>query len=312
MTEIERYVNDISGGFTGILKKAGAFTVIVEARRMPATGILWKEDAVMTANHAVKREKDIKVVLSDGREVSAELAGRDPVSDLAVLKLSGRADAAATWQEKEAELGQIVFSLARSREEGLQATFGIVGTVAGPMHTWPGGIIERYIQTDGTRYLGFSGGPLVNTMGEAAGINVYAGPGRIPLTLPAHLAQRTAADLLEHGSRKTAFLGINSQAVELDPSLRGSSGSGPGSGLLVTAVDRDSPAGKAGLTVGDIILKAGDTQVVDHNGLLRMLMENKPGDTLSLAIIRGGKPESLTVVLGERPFPYERDRCGRP
>lgn len=312
MADTDNFAEKISASFTSILSRAGAYTVIVDTGRFSHTGVLWKKEAVITANHAVRREQELTVVLPDGTESAATLAGRDPVRDLAVLKLKGGSDRTASWQKEPPALGQIVFSLAKSREEGLQATIGIIGTVAGPMYVWPGAVIEQYIQTDGARYAGFSGGPLVNTKGEVAGINVFAGPGRVPLTIPAELAIRTATELLEHGSRKTAFLGINSQTVRLDDSASETESGSSDSGLLVTSVNQDSPAGKAGLKVGDIILKAGDIPVEDHGDLLRLLMEKMPGDNLDLQILKGGTPMRLNVILGERPIQFRHDRCDRP
>ncbi len=138
-------------------KKAGASTILVDARkRYPASGIAYAEDLILTADHVVTREDDIKVLLPDGKSLAATIAGRDPGSDLAVLRLAEKALTAAKTSE-DVKVGQLVLALGRPNSEGMQASWGIVTAISGPTRTFRGGMLDEYIQTETTPYPGLLG-----------------------------------------------------------------------------------------------------------------------------------------------------------
>jgi S1-C subfamily serine protease len=185
-------LSDFSNGLTAAVEKAGASTILVDARkRYPASGIAYAEDLVLTADHVVTREDDIKVLLPDGRSLSATIAGRDPGSDLAVLRLAEKALTAAKTSE-DVKVGQLVLALGRPNSEGMQASWGIVTSISGPTRTFKGGMLDEYIRTETTPYPGFSGGPLVNTEGEVLGLNTSGLTRGSSLTIPNKVAWRVA------------------------------------------------------------------------------------------------------------------------
>ena len=162
-------LTDFSNGLTAAVEKGGASTILVDARkRYPASGIAYAEDLILTADHVVTREEEIKVTLPDGKNLNATLAGRDPGSDLAVLRLAEKALSPAQ-PSSEVKVGQLVLALGRPSEAGVQASWGIVTSINGPTRTFRGGMLDGYIQSETTPYPGFSGGPLISTDGEVLG-----------------------------------------------------------------------------------------------------------------------------------------------
>jgi len=203
------------------VEAAGASTVTVDARkRYPASGIAFAEDLILTADHVVTREEDIKVILPDGRSLAATIAGRDPGSDLAALRLAEKALSPAKTSD-EIKVGQLVLALGRPNSEataawrGVQASWGIVTSISGPARTFRGGMLDEFIRSETTPYPGFSGGPLINTEGEVLGLNTSGLTRGSSLTIPVKVAWRVAEALATHGSVKRGYLGVRTQPVEI-------------------------------------------------------------------------------------------------
>ena len=292
---------DLSSALADAAAKAGASTVLVNAReRMPSSGIAIQPDLVLAADHTIEREEDIKVILSDGTELSARIAGRDPGSDLAVLRLERPAATPAEPVKEESRVGQIVLAIGRPAPEGIQASLGVISAIAGPVHTGSGGVLERYIRTDTTPFPGFSGGPLVDSSGRVVGLNT-SGFGRgAAITIPADLAWKTAETLVAHGHVQRGYLGIRSQAVEIPVSSQKALGRDQATGLLLVGVESDSPAGKGGLMVGDILVGIAGHPVSDHDQLMAHLGGSVVGQPTPLEVLRGGQPVTVNVTVGER------------
>ena len=162
---------ELSNGLAAAVETAGKSIVRVDAReRMPATGIAWTADGlIVTADHVVESDEDIVVGLPDGQEVAASLVGRDPTTDLAVLRASGASLTPPTWvEDSDLKVGQLVLALGRPGRT-VQATLGVVSALGDPWRTAAGGAVDRYLQTDVVMYAGFSGGPLVTVDGHVAG-----------------------------------------------------------------------------------------------------------------------------------------------
>ncbi len=139
-------LTDFSNGLTSAVEKAGVSTILVDARkRYPASGIAYAEDLVLTADHVVTREDNIKVELAGGKTLNATVAGRDPGSDLAVLRLAEKALSPAKTSE-DVKVGQLVLALGRPNSAGMQASWGIVTAISGPARTFRGGLLDEYIQ----------------------------------------------------------------------------------------------------------------------------------------------------------------------
>ena len=205
---------ELSNSMAAATEKAAASTVLVNARRrMPASGIAFATDLVLTADHVIEREDGITVLLADETKSAAKLAGRDPGSDLAVLRLEKELMTPAE-AAMQARIGQLVLALGRPSNAGIEASLGVVSAMGGPLRT-PHGSIDKYIRTDTTPYPGFSGGPLVDAEGRVVGVNT-SGFGRgVTLTIPAEYAWKVAEQLARSGSVKRGYLGVRSEAVEL-------------------------------------------------------------------------------------------------
>src|ERR1043165_3888189 len=208
-------LTDFSNGLTAAVDTAAASTLTVDARkRYPASGIAYAADLVLTADHVITREDNLRVLLPDGKSLEATVAGRDPGSDLAVLRLAEKVLTAAKTSEA-VKVGQLVLALGRPNSEGMQASWGIVTSIHGPTRTFRGGMLDEYLRTETTPYPGFSGGPLVNTDGEVLGLNTSGLTRGSSLTIPVKVAWRVAEALAKNGSVKRGYLGVRTQPVEV-------------------------------------------------------------------------------------------------
>jgi S1-C subfamily serine protease len=152
--------------------RAGKSTVLVNGRRrMPASGIAFAADLILTADHVVERDEDLSIMLPNGDSIPATIAGRDPGNDLALLRLEKSDAIPAERVTKETQVGEIVVALGRPSADGIEASLGIVCAIGGPARTGRGGLLERYLRTDATPFPGFSGGPLIDTQGRVVGLN---------------------------------------------------------------------------------------------------------------------------------------------
>ncbi len=292
---------NFSNALADAVEKAGASTVLVAARpRFPASGVAYDAQTILTANHVVEREEDITVVLPDGSEIPAALVGRDPGSDLALLKLSSARAVAAVPAGQAARVGQLVLALGRPTPEGIQASQGIVSMVGGPVRTGRASLLEGYIRTDATPYPGFSGGPLVNLQGQVLGINTSGFMPGASLTIPQALAWKTAEALRNFGRVKRGYLGVRTQVVELPEALQEKLHRKQASGLLLVGVEAGSAAEEAGLMVGDILAGLEGRPVEDHDALVSQLTGDNVGRALAVEVIRGGEVRSLAVRVGEK------------
>lgn len=293
-------LTDFSDDLTSAVEKGGASTILVDARkRYPASGIAIAEDLVLTADHVVTREEDIKVILPDGKTLNATIAGRDPGSDLALLRLAENALSPAKTSS-DVKVGQLVLALGRPNSAGMQASWGIVTAISGPTRTHRGGMLDEYIQTETTPYPGFSGGPLVNTEGETLGLNTSGLTRGSALTIPVKTAWRIADALAKHGSVKRGYLGVRTQPVEIPEAARKALKREQAYGLLVSWLEDGGPAQKSGLLVGDILVAVSGQTVGDPDDLFAALNSDTVGKAIPVEVLRGGKPETVNVTVGER------------
>ena len=282
---------------------AGKSVVAVQGARHASSGIIIAKDAVVAASHAVRRDEEINVVTGPGQRVTARVGGRDPGTDLVVLRLDQPIEATALRWAVNANLrvGELVLALARTRRGHVVASSGVLsGLIAGPMRTWRGGEIDQFIRPDLAMYAGFSGGPLVNSQGEFLGLNT-SGLHRSGIAVPAATVQRVAAELLEKGSVQRPYLGLAMQAAPLQESLRSRLNLSSGEGLLVVHVEPQSPADKAGMLLGDVLVKLAGGAVADTDSVQQVLRKHKVGDSVPAELIRGGALATATLRLEARP-----------
>ena len=289
-------LKDLSNDIAALVEKASKSVVRVDARRGRAgTGIVWDTGLVLTANHVVEQEDDIQVV-ADDKSAKATLVGRDPATDLALLKVEGLS-APAMPRGKVGELrpGQIV--LAIGRPGSLKATFGTISAVSSSWRGWRGSEIEHLIQTNAPLYPGFSGGPLVDVDGRAIGMNSWVfgrGDGR---AIAMDVAERVITSLKADGRIRRPYLGIGTQEVALPEPVKAKAKQD--SGLLIVAVEPQSPADKAGLMQGDTLVALNGTTTSSLEDLYTGLRKAKVGATQTVRVVRAGELKELQVTVGE-------------
>jgi S1-C subfamily serine protease len=181
------------------------------------------------------------------------------------------------------------------------AAAGILGTVSDAFRTWRGGRVDQYLRPDIALFPGFSGGALLSGEGKALGVNTSAFQRRGGMTMPASTVNRVVGELLEKGHVSRPYLGLAMQPVRLAKTQRDKIKAGSDYGVLVVHVEPDGPADKAGLLVGDLLLQIGDKAVTDTDDVQEILGTLTTGKSVSVGLIRGGAPLSLSITIGERP-----------
>jgi len=297
----ENILVQLSDALAAAAEQGGKSTVLVNARRrMPASGIAYTADQILTASHVVERDEDISVMLPDGTELSATVLGRDPGSDLALLKLERAAATPAEPTKFLARVGQMALALGRPSKDGIEASLGTVSAIGGPFRTHHGGMLERYLRTDSIPYPGFSGGPLVAADGTVLGLNTSGLTRGAAITIPTDVAWKTADAIAKHGHIRRGYLGIRSQTVEIPSAAQKAIKREQKTGLLIMGVEDDSPAGKGGLMVGDILVGVNGSPIHHHDDLFARLTGDTIGQSTPIDVLRGGQPQTIDVVIGER------------
>lgn len=291
---------DLSQAMANVVETASPSIVRVEGRkRMPATGVVWSADGVIvTASHVVQREENIRISLGGEETHDASFVGRDQTTDLAVLRVNGASLSAANWTNPDQlKVGNLVLALGRPGDT-VMATLGVVSAMSEGWRTPAGGKLQHYLQTDVVMYPGFSGGPLVSADGQVFGVNSSTILRGISLTVPTTDISRVVEALLKHGKVRRGYLGIASQPVRLPADLEETFGQE--TGLLIVAVEAGTPAGQAGLLIGDILVAMNGQPVRVPDELLAMLTPDTVGATVPLTVVRGGQQQEIQVTIGER------------
>jgi len=293
-------LSNLSDALAETVATASPGVVRIEGRdRVPASGIVWSADGVIvTAHHVVERDENISVGLPDGQTVPATLAGRDPTTDLAVLRIQNPELMPAAWAEPDGlRVGHLVLALGRPGEV-IRATLGIVSALGEGWRTPVGGRVDRYLQTDVAMYPGFSGGPLIDVTGQVLGVNTSALLRGISLTVPTPTVRRVVDTLLTQGRIRRGYLGVGAQPVRLPEAL--GQQLGQETGLLLVSVDAGSPAEQSGLLLGDTLV-ALDGELLRHlDDLLAVLTSDRVNTGVPVRLVRGGQVQDLTVTIGER------------
>jgi S1-C subfamily serine protease len=297
---VSQFLSDLSNALAEVVETAGQSIVRVEGRRrLPASGVVWSADGVIvTAHHVVEQDDDIGIGWPNGESVSATLVGRDPTTDVAVLRAEAKGLAPVVRANlDDLRVGHLALALGRPGRT-VQATLGIVSALGGEWRTPAGGQLDRYLQTDVVMYPGFSGGPLVDAAGEMLGLNTSALLRGVSLAVPASSLQRVVETLLAHGRMRRGWLGVGAQPVRLPEAL--AQQLGQETGLLLISVNAGSPADKGGLLLGDTIIGLAGQPVRQMDDLLALLSGDRVGVATAVRIIRGGQFQELEVVVGER------------
>ncbi len=297
---MNEFLSNLSTALAATVEAAGQSIVRVEGRRrLPASGIAWSADGVIvTAHHVVEQDGEIGIGLPDGGSTTATVAGRDPSSDVAVLRAKAGGLLPAARADLDAlRVGHLVLALGRPGRT-VQATLGIVSALGGEWRTPAGGRLDRYLQTDVVMYPGFSGGPLVGAEGAFLGLNTSALLRGVSLAVPMSSLTTVVETLLTHGRMRRGWLGVGAQPVRLPEAL--TQELGQETGLLLISVHPGSPAEAGGLLLGDTIIALGGQPVRHMDDLLAQLGGERVGQATPVRIVRGGQLREVEVVVGER------------
>jgi S1-C subfamily serine protease len=289
----------LSNDLAGAVERAAPSVVAVHARRdLPSTGIHWRDGIVVTADHTVRREEDLTVSTADGRSSRAVLVGRDPGTDLAVLRVPELgAGTAALGDDAALRVGHMVLALGY----GPRASWGVLSAVGPRWRSWRGGEIDRLLRLDLVLYPGFSGGPLLDAAGRVVGLNTSGLARESRLAVPVTTVSRVVDELLRKGHVSRGYLGVGMQPVRLPEPLRAQLGLASDGGLIVVTVEPDGPAGHAGVLLGDVLVAIDGAPVGDLDDVQGHLGSASIGTVLGVTVVRAGARAELRVTVGERP-----------
>jgi S1-C subfamily serine protease len=293
-------LSDISSEIAQIIAGLAPSLVRVDARDgRPATGVIWADNLVLTADHVIEADDNI-LVTGAPTTVKASLVGRDRGTDLALLRTEGlRGAPAPRGRSAEVRTGHMVLALGGTIGEQ-QVTIGIVSGSPAEFRSWRGGQINALIHTTAELLPGFSGGPLVDAQGRVIGINSWNFGRGVSRALPVEIAERVAESLRTHGRIRRAYLGVGVQPIRLSESLAGPLGQE--SGLLVVTVEPKGPAHRAGLMQGDTIVTVdGDPLFGRQDALFAVLRVLDVDSVHRFGVVRAGEIKEVPVTLGEVP-----------
>jgi S1-C subfamily serine protease len=291
---------DLSNTLASMVEATANSIVRVEARaHRGSSGVVYAADGVvLTAHHAVEREEGVHVALADGSSHEAQLVGRDPGTDLAVLRIDAKDLAPAKWGDfASLKVGHLAVTLARPGRT-IRASLGIIGALGDEIRTPAGGKLERYVQTDITPQHGFSGGLVVDLDGRALGLNTSGLFRDVNVAIPPSTVKRVVDELLAHGEIRRGYLGVGVYPVRLGSAAEQKL-NGQRFGLILVALEPGSPAEKAGLFMGDVLV-ALDGQALVRPFDLSALLEERVGKSVSAKVLRSGAFVDVTVTPGQR------------
>jgi S1-C subfamily serine protease len=300
---MESSLVNLSSQLAEIVERFSSHVVAVHARRhFPSSGVIWGAGTIVTADHTIQRDEEIEVTLPDGTTQSAQVAGRDPGTDLALLRVEGLpAPAESKPQAASVRAGDLALVLGRSPDSGPNASLGIISAVSGSWRTWRGGRLDQYIRLDAKFFPNSSGGAVVSARGELIGVGTAALSRMAGLAIPMSDVIRVSEKLSKEGSIPRGYLGVGVQSVPIPEGLRAKNPHGNASGVIVLGVEPGGPADKAGLLIGDVIVRLGETKVESTNDVQFFADSGVVGSSAKVGYLRAGALKESSLMVAERP-----------
>jgi S1-C subfamily serine protease len=274
-----------------------------DQRRGSGSGFIFTPDGfVLTNSHVVHHSTQLDVMLADGREFKAELIGDDPATDLAVIRISGEHLAPVKLGDSQrVRVGQVAIAIGNPYGFQTTVTAGVVSALGRSLRTDSGRLVDNIIQTDAALNPGNSGGPLINSRGEVIGVNtamILPAQG-LAFAIAVNTAKFVAGQLMQHGRVKRSFIGVGGQDTPLRRQLVRYHNLPIESGILIVSIEPHSPAQRAGLIEGDVIVGFGDQTVGSIDTLHRLLTHDQAGRRAPLTILRRNDKLTLDIVPEE-------------
>ena len=294
-------LTNFSDALADAVETAAQAIVSVNGRqRLSSTGVLWRTGIVVAADHTIEREDELTVTLPDGTTSPATLVGRDPSTDLAVLRIDNTTAAPAQIGDTSAvKVGHYVIALGRAGGT-LSASGGVVSAI-GNGRTGSGAQIDHLLRPDLTMYPGFSGGPLVDAQGRVVGITTSHLSRAGAVAIPTATVNTVVDQLTTRGKIARGYLGISMQPVRLPDAIKTALNLTANGGLIVIAVEPGSPAEQGGLLIGDILISIEGSTLNDTSDVQALLGPDKVGTPVAIRVVRGGTDATVAVTVGERP-----------
>lgn len=266
------------------------------------TGIVWADDRVISSCFHTPDRTKVGIPSPGGNgdiEVrEAEVIGRDPGTDVALLRVTGGGLTPATFRELDGlAVGNLALALGRPGRT-VRASLRAIGVLGPEIRTPHGGKLDRYVESDRQIPRGFAGGPLIDADGAVIGMNTRTLLRGEDIAVPTATLSRVVAELAAHGGVRRGYLGVGAFPAQLPPPL--AQLVGRDRGALVASVEDGAPAATAGVLVGDVIVELAGAPVTDPDSL-RLALGDRPGEAVELIVLRGGVRQALSVTLGSRP-----------
>jgi S1-C subfamily serine protease len=290
----------LSTDIAAIAKTAAPSTVAIQAQGQSCSGFFWRPDVVATASDLLEASSGEKVSLTSENDKATQgvVIGRDPTTDLALIRASEPGTALASQSSSGISLGQAVIALGRTGH-GPTCAVGFVALAGGPWRSMRGGEISRRIWLDLSMLQQCEGGAVLDTTGGLLGMAVF-GPHRRIVLIPADTIERVGQDILAHGRVRRGYLGVSVQPIALS-TMPGADAGGRATGLMILSLDAQGPAAAAGLLQGDIVRAIDGEAVRSSRALSRKLPPTSIGQAVTLDLVRAGVETKLTVAIGESP-----------
>lgn len=290
---------ELSSQLAAAVDTAGRSVVAIHARRrIPSSGIIWRDGVLVSASHTVQRDDGFEVTLPDGTRDGATVAGRDPATDIVVMRVS-KAKQVATIPDTMPRVGLLALAIGRPGTS-VTASFGIVSAAIDQMRNAHGARMDRVLRLDLNIYDGFSGGALADATGAVVGMNNSAIARGTALALSTPTIDRVVDEILAHGHVRRPFIGVAVHPVQLPAALARLTEGARDAALLVTAIAENGPADRAGVLVGDVIVSVNGQPLNRMTDMLDALAATGSGTSVTLDLLRGGSKKSVSVTPEDR------------